>query len=75
MPLAYAAGLADGYELGRADENTSLVDALAVALGGDGCHDYRAAVRRHHRTQGILSRRQSADDPTPRPGDYPGRAA
>ncbi|HKT00553.1 MAG TPA: hypothetical protein VJT31_13545 [Rugosimonospora sp.] len=67
---AYWQGFRDGYARCDAD----LVAALADALGGPGCHDYRDAVTRHHHE---LDRRQAraAWDATahlPRPGDYRG---
>lgn len=59
--LAYAKGLADGYELGRQAADAAMVAALAEALGGAGCTDYRQAVRRHERTLAALARRRRFD--------------
>lgn len=59
--LAYAAGLADGVQLGRDQVDAELVAALARALGGPACHDYRAAVERHHRALDQKARREAHD--------------
>jgi hypothetical protein len=59
--LAYAKGLHDGYELGHAAANTELVAALAQALGGPGCVDYRQAVRGHLAAVAAKTRRDAAD--------------
>jgi hypothetical protein len=70
---AYWQGFRDGYARCDAD----LVAALAHALGGPGCENFREAVTRHHRD---LARREAraAWDATagdPRPEDFPGRSA
>jgi hypothetical protein len=59
--LAYAAGVADGVAIGRAQVDAELVAALAQALGGEGCTDYRQGVTRHLRAISQKERRQASD--------------
>lgn len=59
--LAYAAGLADGIGIGREQVNAELVAALARALGGPDCVDYRDGVTRHLRAVAQAERRRQAD--------------
>lgn len=59
--LAYAAGVADGVELGRDLENAALVAALSSALSGGQTTDYPDAVRIHHRLLDQRARRAAFD--------------
>lgn len=59
--LAYAKGLADGRRIGRDEVDAELVAALAEALGGPGCVDYRDGVARHLRAVDARARRRQFD--------------
>lgn len=59
--LAYARGLADGYQQGRDAADAELVQALARALGGPDCSNYQEGVTRHLRAVAQKMRRAVAD--------------